>query len=77
MKANRRQFALTALGGGLASLPLCSTSGQAASTSVNDRYRKLDEILKQPVLKKQFFKPGRRRALPHNVVYPHKQRLHV
>jgi L-alanine-DL-glutamate epimerase-like enolase superfamily enzyme len=55
MKANRRTFVSTALGGGLASLPLCSSSASAASTSVQDRYRKLDEIMKQPVLKKQLF----------------------
>ncbi|MBK5293550.1 MAG: mandelate racemase/muconate lactonizing enzyme family protein [Acidobacteriia bacterium] len=50
MKANRRRFISTALGGGLASLPLCS----ATSPSASARYRKLDDILKQPVLKKQF-----------------------
>lgn len=55
MMANRRKFVSTALGGGLASLPLSSSSGRAASASLNDRYRRLDEILKQPVLKKQLF----------------------
>ena len=43
MKANRREFISATLGGGLAS---------AAPTS---RYARLDEALKQPVLKKQFF----------------------
>src|ERR1035437_6386905 len=68
MKANRRKFVSTALGGGLASLPLFSSSGRAAvsdstdsappdpaSEALDARYRKLDDILAQPVLKKQFF----------------------
>ena len=68
MKANRRKFISTTLGGGLAALPLCSSSNGAAmsasadsvppgraSTALSSRYRKLDDILKQPVLKKQFF----------------------
>ena len=52
MKGNRRRFISTALGGGLAALPL---SGPA-SAAPNSRYGRLDEILKQPVLKKQFFR---------------------
>ncbi|MEK7994144.1 MAG: mandelate racemase/muconate lactonizing enzyme family protein, partial [Planctomycetota bacterium] len=65
MKATRRRMISTALGGGLASLPLSASSGLpaaskaaprgAASAALNPRYGKLDEILKQPVLKKQFF----------------------
>jgi len=65
MKASRRRFAATALGGGLASLPLSSSASRlaasesappaAASSALNPRYGKLDAILKQPVLKKQFF----------------------
>ena len=51
MKANRRRFVSTALAGGLASLPLCASS----DSPVSERYRKLDDILKQPVLKKQYF----------------------
>jgi L-alanine-DL-glutamate epimerase-like enolase superfamily enzyme len=68
MKVNRRGFISTALGGGLASLPLSSCSDRSAnsgsgdsappgraSEALNSRYRRLDDILKQPVLKKQFF----------------------
>jgi L-alanine-DL-glutamate epimerase-like enolase superfamily enzyme len=58
MKASRREFTASALGGGLASLPLSSSPGRAAvsaSAPLNPRYSKLDGILKQPVLKKQFF----------------------
>ncbi|MFB3825779.1 MAG: mandelate racemase/muconate lactonizing enzyme family protein [Bryobacteraceae bacterium] len=50
MRANRRQFVASALGG--ACLPL---SASAAPGTVKARYAKLDEILKQPVLKKQLF----------------------
>jgi L-alanine-DL-glutamate epimerase-like enolase superfamily enzyme len=65
MKASRREFTATALGGGLASLPLSSSAGRAAisgsappgaaSPALNSRYGRLDDILKQPVLKKQLF----------------------
>ena len=57
MKANRRRFISTTLGGGLASLPLCASSAPPgpASPALNARYAKLDDILKQPVLKKRFF----------------------
>jgi L-alanine-DL-glutamate epimerase-like enolase superfamily enzyme len=65
MNASRRKFFSTALGGGLACLPSCSSSGLPAgrqsaappssSPSVNPRYARLDEILKQPVLRKQLF----------------------
>lgn len=51
MKPNRRGFISTAVSGGLASLSL----GAAPAPAVSERYRRLDEILKQPVLKKQFF----------------------
>lgn len=51
MKADRRTFITTAAGGGLSALPLPA----APSASVSARYRKLDEILSQPVLKKQLF----------------------
>jgi L-alanine-DL-glutamate epimerase-like enolase superfamily enzyme len=65
MKSSRRKFVTSAVGGGLASLPLSSCAGgpgnpdsappSSSSPLVNARYGKLDEILKQPVLKKQFF----------------------
>ncbi|MBL0157331.1 MAG: mandelate racemase/muconate lactonizing enzyme family protein [Bryobacterales bacterium] len=51
MKADRRTFIATAAGGGLSALPLSA----APSSPVSARYRKLDEILSQPVLKKQLF----------------------
>jgi L-alanine-DL-glutamate epimerase-like enolase superfamily enzyme len=65
MKATRRELVSTALGGGLASLALDSCSGRSStsgsappgpgSPALNPRYAKLDEILRQPVLKKQLF----------------------
>ena len=65
MKAPRRKFFSTALGGSLASLSLSSSSGRSAtphsappgpaSPALKSRYGKLDEILRQPVLKKQLF----------------------
>jgi len=51
VSANRRKFLSTTISGGLASLPLSAAPGP----SVAARYRKLDDILKQPVLKKQLF----------------------
>jgi L-alanine-DL-glutamate epimerase-like enolase superfamily enzyme len=57
MNSNRRQFLATALAGSAAAaLPLSSRAAAARSTdSVKARYAKLDEILKQPVLKRQLF----------------------
>ncbi|HPT27357.1 MAG TPA: mandelate racemase/muconate lactonizing enzyme family protein [Bryobacteraceae bacterium] len=68
MKASRRQLISSTLGGGLTSLPLSAASGRPASpdpahsappgpvpSALSTRYAKLDEILKQPVLKKAFF----------------------
>ena len=60
MKSNRRKFISTALVGGLGatSLQLSSCGGKTSSDSQIDfksRYSKLDEILKQPVLKKELF----------------------
>ena len=65
MKTSRRRLISTALGGGLASLPLSASGGRSAisnsapprpaSPALNSRYSKLDDILKQPVLKKQLF----------------------
>jgi L-alanine-DL-glutamate epimerase-like enolase superfamily enzyme len=52
--SNRRSFISTAAGGGLASMPLCAR-GASTSPALTARYRTLDDILKQPVLKKQFF----------------------
>jgi L-alanine-DL-glutamate epimerase-like enolase superfamily enzyme len=51
VKANRRTFLSAVTGAGVAALPV---SG-APSSAVKERYRKLDEILKQPVLKRQYF----------------------
>jgi L-alanine-DL-glutamate epimerase-like enolase superfamily enzyme len=48
-----------ALAGGLAALPLSCSRPQAEkqdSSTVRDRYARLDEILKQPVLKRELFK---------------------
>ncbi|MHC4518131.1 MAG: enolase-like domain-containing protein, partial [Planctomycetota bacterium] len=61
MKTNRRQFMASALAGGVAAAasPLSSSASQARSPSLagalNPRYPMLDEILKQPVLKKELF----------------------
>jgi L-alanine-DL-glutamate epimerase-like enolase superfamily enzyme len=56
MKASRRKFVSTAVGGGLASLPLCSSAPHGpASPALHSRYGRLDDILKQPVLKKRLF----------------------
>jgi L-alanine-DL-glutamate epimerase-like enolase superfamily enzyme len=58
MKANRRRFIPTALGGGLAASAMCANASAApcsASPEVQARYKKLDAILKAPVLKKQLF----------------------
>ena len=59
MKTTRRQFVKANLVGGLAAaLPLC-TAGAAdpasGTRSQNPRYAKLDEILSQPVLKRELF----------------------
>jgi L-alanine-DL-glutamate epimerase-like enolase superfamily enzyme len=65
MKTNRRNFISAATGGGLAVLPLAAgsvptakalpLSAQTGSSKRNPRYSRLDEILKQPVLKKEMF----------------------
>jgi len=59
MDTNRRKFISTALSGGLAAtLPLssCSRSDSIESSTVaKDRYEKLDQILKQPVFRKEWF----------------------
>jgi L-alanine-DL-glutamate epimerase-like enolase superfamily enzyme len=62
MKTNRRKFISTAVVGGLAAsaLPLSGygsgTSVSGAVLDVKSRYAKLDEILKQPVLRTEYFK---------------------
>ncbi len=59
MQTNRRKFIGTALTGGLAAtLPLSSHGSKAPnppSAALNPNYAKLDEILKLPVFKKEFF----------------------
>ena len=59
MKTNRRQFVKGNLFGGLAAALPVSTFGadapRSGSGSQNPRYTKLDEILKQPVLKRGLF----------------------
>ena len=58
MKTNRRRFLASALVGGAgAALPGCSTppATAAPAASPNAKYAKLDEILKQPVLKRELF----------------------
>lgn len=52
MKPNRRRFISTAVGSALAAAPSAAAPPSAATAA---RYSKLDEILKQPVLKKQLF----------------------
>ena len=59
MKTNRRQFISTAIAGGLATTLPLSSCGQVdsfnSSDAIKDRYEKLDQILKQPVFKKELF----------------------
>ncbi|UCD50850.1 MAG: mandelate racemase/muconate lactonizing enzyme family protein [Phycisphaerales bacterium] len=61
MKTNRRQFIVSALAGGAAATtsPLLSYGSSTPSSdlaaALNPRYPTLDEILKQPVLKKELF----------------------
>ncbi|MBA4409242.1 MAG: mandelate racemase/muconate lactonizing enzyme family protein [Bacteroidota bacterium] len=59
MKTNRRKFIATAIASGLAaSLPLSSygkTSSVQNPDALKEKYAKLDEILKQPVFKKELF----------------------
>jgi len=52
MKSDRRRFLSSAVAGGLAT----QTLSAAPDAKLAARYRKLDEVLKQPVLKKQLFK---------------------
>jgi L-alanine-DL-glutamate epimerase-like enolase superfamily enzyme len=57
MKTTRRRFVKANLFGSLAAaLPLCARSANAPSPrSQSPRYAKLDEILRQPVLKRELF----------------------
>ncbi|MDQ1296833.1 MAG: hypothetical protein QG611_812, partial [Bacteroidota bacterium] len=61
MKTNRRKFISTAVAGGLAASTLpfssCGSKTTAADSQLDlkARYAKLDEILKQPILKKELF----------------------
>lgn len=59
MKTNRRRFVQTNLLGGLAAaLPLTARGADGPrpkSKAPNPRYAKLDEILRQPVLKRKLF----------------------
>jgi len=61
MKTNRRKFISTAVAGSIAAtaLPLSSCgTGKTYSDSrpdLNSRYARLDEVIKQPVLKKELF----------------------
>ncbi len=59
MKSNRRHFLGTALTGGLAATLPFNTNGSEPSGSnaviTNFKYVQLDEILQQPVFKKEFF----------------------
>jgi L-alanine-DL-glutamate epimerase-like enolase superfamily enzyme len=55
MKTTRRQFVKANLAGTLAAtVPACAF-GAAAAPTLNARYAKLDEILRQPVLKRELF----------------------
>ena len=61
MKTNRRKFISTAVAGGMAAtaMPLTScasgTGNPATSTDLAERYARLDEILKEPLLKRELF----------------------
>ncbi len=61
MRTNRRQFLATALAGGVAAGTSSQSSygsqapGSSSAGALNLRYAKLDEILRQPVLKKELF----------------------
>src|SRR6516164_2772531 len=56
MKTTRRQFVKANLAGTLAAAVPASAFGAATAPALNPRYAKLDEILKQPVLKRELFK---------------------
>jgi L-alanine-DL-glutamate epimerase-like enolase superfamily enzyme len=60
MKANRRQFVkVNLLGAVSAALPMSARAAESphsAAKNQDDRFARLDEILKQPVLKRELFK---------------------
>ena len=58
IRTNRRQFVNTTMAGGLGGLPLSSASSRAPKPkagSAKENYARLDEVLKQPVLKRELF----------------------
>src|SRR5208283_2044936 len=55
MKTTRRQFVKASLAGTLAGAVPASAFGAAAAPALNPRYARLDEILRQPVLKRELF----------------------
>jgi L-alanine-DL-glutamate epimerase-like enolase superfamily enzyme len=55
MKTTRRQFVKANLAGALAAAVPASAFGGAAAPALNPRYAELDEILRQPVLKRELF----------------------
>jgi L-alanine-DL-glutamate epimerase-like enolase superfamily enzyme len=59
VRPNRRKFINTALAGGLAASPLSCTGSKAENLNpeaVRNRYARLDEVLRQPVLKRELFR---------------------
>ena len=56
MRADRRTFISAAVGGGMAAQLSSAAPITAPCAAATDRYRKLDDILSQPVLKKQLFR---------------------
>ena len=55
MKTTRRHFVTASLAGTLAAAVPTSSFGAAAAPVLNPRYAKLDEILRQPVFKRELF----------------------
>ena len=56
VKTNRRGFLSSALAGGAgAAMSGCSAPAAVAAPTISATYAKLDEVLKQPVLKRQLF----------------------
>ena len=55
MKTTRRHFVKASLAGTLAAAVPASSLGAAAAPVLNPRYAKLDEILRQPVFKRELF----------------------
>ncbi len=55
MKTTRRHFVQAGLAGTLGAAVPASSFAAAAATSLNSRYAQLDEILRQPVLKRELF----------------------